>query len=68
MGYTYSVPAFHPRSTEDDGGVSLSNTMPTKNNNAAMASMMNNIKGFSTLVLGRSVAGGAQRHDYCLSS
>jgi len=26
------------------GGVSLSNTMPTKNNNAAMASMMNNIR------------------------
>jgi len=42
------------------GGVSLSNTMPTKNNNAAMASDEQH-QGFSTLVLGRSVAGGAQR-------
>jgi len=43
------------------GGVSLSNTMPTKNNNAAMASMMNNIKG--SLYPRAGTLGGCTAHN-----
>jgi len=62
--YTGSAPISSQPKTMIYGGVSLSNTMPTKNNNAAMASMMNNIKVLYPRA-GTLGGCGAQRHDYC---
>jgi len=56
--YTYSVPAFHPRSTEDDDlrWSFFVKHYANEEQQRSDGKAMNNIKGFSTLVLGRSVA------------
>jgi len=57
--YTYSVPAFHRSTEDDDLGSFFVKHYANEEQQRSDGKYDEQHQGFSTLVLGRSVAGGA---------